>query len=234
MPKYGIRMFMTTSKSAIDMKKLLTLSLVGAAALVASSSSMFAQRDTCRIVNGVKCYVQYDANNNVIFTDCPPEDPGGEGVFDEVQPIPDQGPVNATLEPVAVTASFNIAQLGKVDVALDQTAPQPTTTITSVNPDARYPLSVNITFNAQATVSSEPDRRYVSATPLVFNNDNVNSVKPFRNETFTLASDVNFVRPESPDHVEFTLQAGTSFLTLGGNDGADGGGVGTPGDPGVH
>ena len=50
MPKYGIRMFMTTSKSAIDMKKLLTLSLVGAAALVASSSSMFAQRDTCRIV----------------------------------------------------------------------------------------------------------------------------------------------------------------------------------------
>lgn len=218
------------------MKKLLTLTLVGAAALVASSSSMFAQRDTCRIVNGVKCYVQYDANNNVIFTDCPPEDPGGEGVFDEVQPIADEGPVNATLTPVAVKASFNIAQLGKVDISLDQAAGQTTTTIASVDADNRYPLSVNISFNAQATVSSEPDRRYVSTTPLSFTNDNVNSVKPFRNETFTLANNVDFVRPESPDHIEFTLQAGTSFLTLGGNDEAgDGdGGVGVPGDPDVH
>ena len=92
---------------------------------------------------------------------------------------------------------------------------------------SRYPLEVTISFYAQATLSSQEGKAYLSDAELSFSSSSVNSVNPFKNETLTLQNDVNFYLKGDETHTTvFTLQAGSTSVTLGSSGGdADNGEV---------
>ncbi|HVZ38150.1 MAG TPA: hypothetical protein VHI13_02655 [Candidatus Kapabacteria bacterium] len=221
------------------MKAIFSGLFMAIVALIVSAPHACAQDDPppCIIINGVKCYVQYDQCRRIIAINCPG---GSRGVAqfrllpagdpcanaDNTDLNPNAGyPLNAALQPVSVDVTVPDQNYGVIHTRLDPTRTPGNTTVVSVNPDAGvFPLQVRIRFYAQATVNSDPDRTYVSQTELVFGSDNVNSVSPFQNETFTLLNDVNYYDQADPTQtLAFTLQAGTTNLTIGDDAGGNGG-----------
>lgn len=186
----------------------------------------------CIIVNGVKCYVQYDECRRIIAINCPegssgtaqfrllaPDDPCAPEGATELDP---SQPINAALQPVSVSVSIPDATFGTITTSVDPTRTPNNTTIASVNGEAGevFPLDVQIRFYAIAELESEPGVTYVSQSELVFANREVNSVAPFTNETFTLQNDVVYYRQGDESQAPvFTLQGGTTSLTIDGQEG---------------
>ena len=212
------------------MKTIRVFFAVAAIAMFATISSAFAQAP-CIIINGVKCYVQYDECQRVIAINCPegssgiaqfrtipPDDPcASEGATDL---DPNAGtPLKADLRPEYVDVTVSDATFGQIRTTLDDSRTANNTTIVSteeaVEAGGVYPLRVRIKFYAFAQLDSDPDNVYVSQGELVFGSDNVNSVEPFRDETFTLLNDVNYYRQgDEKQTTVFTLQAGSTNLTI--------------------
>ncbi len=186
----------------------------------------------CIIVNGVKCYVKYDECRRIIAINCPggssgtaqfkvllPDDPCAPEGSTDLDP---SQPIKAALQPVSISVSVSDPDYGTISTSVDPTRTPSNTTIESINGEAGevFPLKVRIRFYALATVESEPGATYVSQSELIFGNDEVNSVAPFQNETFTLQNDVVYYRQGDESQAPaFTLQAGTTNLTIDGEEG---------------
>jgi|GEM_PF-2796789 len=186
-----------------------------AAALTMTASSN-AQTTDCICLNGQKCTVIYDANNNPIDTLC---DPGitCDASFAVNPPIPpDPLPVASTAIPQDITATVNVGVLGPATIKLDNTRPAVPTQLQSSGP-GRYPLTVDIHFNATATVEALPGVVLKNVQELNYRTDNAQSINPFRGETLTLVDDVDFINPQTGAR-QFTIQAGQSTITLGGKN----------------
>ncbi|MEO5931092.1 MAG: hypothetical protein ABIR47_14240 [Candidatus Kapaibacterium sp.] len=209
------------------MKRITILAMMAFAIMLASSIVSHAQSYTCIIVNGVKCYVNYDDAGKPIDTVCDDKSSGSGTFNSQTGAIPKDGAVKTELTPDNITASVTDAKLGVITTSLDQSRRSDNTTINSVDGRNRYPLDVHIKFYAEASVSSQPDTKYVSRTQLEFTSDKINSVDPFKSETLSLANDVEFY--DSGDDKQatvFQLNAGTTTVTLGDSaDGADNGDV---------
>jgi hypothetical protein len=191
------------------MKKLFFLAAL-VLGIVAIDSTAFAQNYTCTIVNGVKCRVDLDSLGNPIDTICPGGSTGSGTFNSTTGPIPSQGPLNVRLLPVNINATVVDPTLGPITITLTQGATATPTTIVSNFSGVRFPASVKISFPATATSSAGT---FVSNGELVFRSNNVNSVNPFVNETFTLQNDVSFHRP-GQQQIAFRLRAAGSFVTL--------------------
>lgn len=169
----------------------------------------------CILINGRKCYVYYDENGNPIDTVC---DQGSKGIgtFRSLSgALSVDSAVNAVLLPVGISASVNDPTRGTITTSLDPSRQSSPTTIRSVEANRRFPLAVDISFFATASVESAPGRVYKSRTQLVFANNNVNSLNPFKNEVVKLKSNVEFYDAADPDErTAFTLQANTTQITL--------------------
>jgi hypothetical protein len=195
------------------MKKILLFGAALAVASIAMSDSSYAQqRDSCECVNGVKCVWV----NGVL--ECDPNITC-EGSFVVTPPIPPAPqPVNSTATPTDISASAVIPSLGQVQISLDQLQPPPPpappTIIRSNNPGARFPLTVEISFNAIAEVPGVGVFRSVG--PLTYSTTNATSVGPFINEKLTLQNSVTF---SSATGQTFVLDAGSSSIVLGQHQG---------------
>lgn len=203
------------------MKNPLMLAAVIVTAFMAAGSVAQAQDYTCIIINGQKCYV-YVLEDGTLDTVCD-EGSSGSGTFTAVeQPIPDDGPINTELTAQSLSTTIRDERYGAITTTLDPDRQATNTTIRSVK-DERFPLDVRIRFFATAQLESQPDRVYESRTELEFGNDDVNSVNPFRDVTLTLTNDVEFYDRERPDEgAVFTLQAGSTTVTLGGEEAPNG------------
>jgi hypothetical protein len=219
------------------MKFVRVLLAMAALAMFAGISQAVAQDGTdqppCIIINGVKCYVQYDDCGRVVAINCP-EGSTGTAQFTLIRPgdpcatdentdlDPNAGrPLNAILLPRSVDVTVNDNTFGQIRTVLDESRSANYTTIVTTPEAAEagqvYPLAVRIKFYAFAELASDPDRRYVSQAELVFGSDNVQSVSPFSNETFTLLNDVNYyVQGDERQTTVFTLKKGTTNLTIDG------------------
>ncbi len=184
------------------------LTVVLGLAVASSASAQFNY--TCIVVNGVKVLVISDRNVASGST--------GSGTFVANPPIAPQGPINSTLTATNVTVTSNDPAVGTITTTLDASR-DAQTTITSNGAD-RFPATGIIQFYATATISSKPGT-YSSDTPLELVNENLQSVNPFRNETFTLRNDVTFT---NDDGTSFTLKAGETTVTLGSDTPPDGDG----------
>lgn len=212
-----------------------------AAAVLVTASNTFAQQwpPPCVIINGTKCYLDYDACNNVIGVNCPsgssgtanfkaikPTDPcAPAGIGDFEQDLAAGSRINAALQPEDINVTVLDAQLGSIKTTLDATRTAENTTIESngADEDEVYPLTVHIRFYALAELASRPGKTFASQTQLEFESSNVNSVVPFLNETFTLAKDVNYYEfGDNSQTTVFTLQAGSTNLTIDGQEGEEG------------
>ncbi|MDB5036110.1 MAG: hypothetical protein JWQ98_3351 [Chlorobi bacterium] len=206
------------------MKRITILAVMAFAIMLVSSIVSHAQSYTCIIVNGVKCYVNFDDKGNPIDTVCDDKSSGSGTFNSQTGAIPKEGAVKTELTPDNISATVTDPKLGVVTTSLDQSRRSDNTTINSVGRD-RYPLDVHIKFYAEASVSSQPDTKYVSRTQLEFSSDKINSVDPFQNEILSLARDVEFYDSADRDQkTVFQLNAGSTTVTLGSRD-ADGGDV---------
>jgi hypothetical protein len=197
--------------------------LIAVLATVAMIATASAQTYTCIVVNGCKVIVVLDPCGNILSTqtDC---GAAGVGTFNGPQ-FPAVGPVNAVLTAQSVNAVVQDPTYGAVNTTLDPTRTA-ATTINSLSPQSRFPLSVSIQFYANATISSKPGVTYTSRTPLNFASNNVNSLNPFTGENFTLQSDVEYYNTaDLTQSTAFKLSAGSN-LTLGTSGGGNG-----PNDP---
>lgn len=206
------------------MKKVFGLAALLFAAFLATKGTTLAQPYDCIIIDGQKCYVYYN-DDGTTTTDCDGGSTGQGDFKSQSGAIPDKGDVNTTLTPTNIEATVNDPTYGDITTKLDPDRDPTPTTITSVRPGSRYPLDVEINFYAVATLASQEGKVYESATELKFASSDVNSVNPFKNETLTLQSDVDFYLQGDDSHTPvFTLQAGTTSVTLGSSgDPGDGG-----------
>lgn len=193
--------------------------------VVATVSLQAQDKYDCIIINGVKCRILYDDDNNPIDTLC---DDGttGSGSFTTTNEttIPAQGAVDAELTPSSVTSTVRDATLGSITTSLDASRTASNTTIKSVTKD-RFPLDVRIRFFAQAEVESKPGEVFLSRTELEFGDDNVNSVAPFEDVKLALTSDVEFYSKDDKEQkTVFTLRANESSVTLSGDKAPEGDG----------
>jgi len=207
------------------MKKII---ITAAIVFAAITSAAIAQPYDCILVDGVKCYVIPGQLGAPDTYECG-SGTTGSGSFVPArgsQPIPDKGPINADLTPVDIRATITEPTLGEVTTALDRTRTSSNTTITSNGPAGadRYPLTVDLKFYGQATLSAQPEAVYESRTELEFQASDINSILPFENARLTLQRDVEFYdRNDCAQRTAFTLRAGETSVTLGGN--ANNGGV---------
>lgn len=189
----------------------------------------------CIIINGVKCYVQYNDCGQIINISCAQGSsgtaqfrllaPGEDCAPDDATDLdPSAGvPLNAFLRPENIDVVVPDPNLGLIRTTFDDSRVASNTTVTS-NPESGevFPLKVRIKFYALAQLESNPDEVYVSQTELVFGNDEVNSVAPFENETFTLLNSVGYYRQgDESQAIVFSLEAGSTSLTIGGEDDRD-------------
>lgn len=202
------------------MKKIIITAAIAFAAMTAAA---IAQPYDCILVDGVKCYVIPGQLGAPDTYECG-SGTTGTGTFvpaQASQPIPDKGPINVELTPVDIRATITEPSLGEVTTALDQTRPSSNTRITSNGPAAggdRYPLTVDLKFFGQATLSAEPDAVYESRTELEFQASDINSILPFENARLTLQNDVEFYdRNDCAQRTAFTLRGGATTVTLGGH-----------------
>ena len=77
----------------------------------------------------------------------------------------------------------------------------------------RFPLTADIYFNAEAKVESAPGQVYRSLQPLNYRTTNAYSISPFQGEVLILQNNVDFV--DSNQVIQFTIEAGSSSITLG-------------------
>ena len=205
-------------------KRFMLIAVLAIVGTVVIHSAASAQRYTCIFVNGCKVLIILDPCGNIIGTqtDC---GSSGSGTFNG--PVfPTQGPVPpSTLVAEQINATVQDPVYGAINTTLDPTRTA-TSIIASNNPTERYPLSVTISFYANATISAKPGVTYTSRQPLNFSSSNVNSLDPFNSETFTLQSDVEFYDPHGgalggEEPTAFRLAAGSS-VTLGGSAGGPG------------
>lgn len=173
--------------------------------------SVEAQAQTCVIINGKKCIVIVDPLGNPIDTNC--NEGANLGTAGFSGPVaPPTGPINVTLNPVSVNVTINDPILGSVTTTLNP-SPSNSATVKSNGP-LRFPATVTLTFNGNASASTRPGITFRTRTPLVFTNPAVNSYNPFAAEKVTLTSDVEYYDAFDPlQRTQFVLQAGTE-LTL--------------------
>lgn len=188
------------------MKRIL---LTGAALLAAATiSTTTANAQDCQCIDGVKCILVNGA------LDCS----GGipcEANFTTEPRIPQEGPISQTVAtPTNITSEIKSEKLGLVKITLDDSRPEKTL-IQSNNADERYPLTVELNFNAIAT--TESGQRYESKQAFNYLTREATSIAPFKDTKLSLQNDVDFVDPETGE-VVFTVQAGSSSLTLGTRD----------------
>lgn len=196
------------------MKKIIVVRAFAVVAFLAASI-VSAQNKSCECIGGEKCI---EVAPGVV--ECSPSIEC-EAQFDGN--IPQSGPINSVVTPSAITASVNIPTLGDITFELDATRPAPPTTLVSDDPNTRFPLDVDINFNATATIAAqfrgedgEDDPVYENVQPLHYSGSDINSVNPFDGERVTLTDDVQFVERGDPTgRVVFTLKAGQSTLLLG-------------------
>jgi len=181
------------------MRKI-TGALLFAAALAMPA---LAEAQTCECINGIKCYVV----NGV--TICDPNIKC-EGTFLLNPPIPPIGRVASSGIPQSLTAKTN-TPLGPTTIALDPSRPAGPTTLAS-NGTTRFPLTVDIRFNATATVDNLRGLPIRNVQELHYRTTTANSVNPFQGVVLILQNDVDFVRD---GELVFTLKAGTSSINLG-------------------
>jgi hypothetical protein len=196
------------------MKRGSILSVIVTLMLPAARSVTTAQQYDCIISNGQKCYVYYDSTGNATDTVC---DQGsvGIGTF-RGQGLSGTGPVATELLPVAVTASISDPSYGTIVTALDPTRASSFATITSIDPPNRFPLDVNISFFATASVGSKPGTLYRSRTQLLFSSNRITSLNPFNGETLVLKDNAEFYDAADPaQHTVFALLGGSTRVTLG-------------------
>jgi hypothetical protein len=205
------------------MKKIIALAALACASFLATQTA-FAQPYTCIIINGQKCYVV--TNDDGTTTTTCDDGSTGQGDFKSTTgEIPSKGDVNTTLDPTAITATVNDPTYGEITTTLDPSRQSSPATISTIKPGSRFPLQVDINFYAEARLKSV-DKVYESATELKFSSSVVNSVNPFKNETLTLQNDVDFYEQGDETHATaFTLQAGSTTVTLGSSDNGDRGDV---------
>ena len=221
------------------MRTINVFSAMAALAMFAGASYASAQAP-CIIVNGVKCYARYNSCQQVVGYDCPegstgtaqfrtlsPDDPCGDPDGTEIDV---SQPLNVSLQPVSIDVTVPDPNYGTITTTLDDSRASSNTTIVSTEQAKEageaFPAQVRIRFYAFATLESEPGKTYVSQTELVFGSDNVRSADPFVNETFTLLNDVNYYDQEDPQQTKvFTLEAGTTSLTIGEGEAPDGDGL---------
>lgn len=207
------------------MKKII---ITAAIVFAAITSAAIAQPYDCILVDGVKCYVIPGPLGGDDTYECA-SGTTGTGSFVPArgsQPIPDKGPINSSLAPVEIRATITEPSLGEVTTALDRTRQSSNTTITSNGLAAadRYPLTVNLKFFGEATLSAQPDIVYESRSELEFQGRDITRILPFENARLTLQNNVEFYdRNDCAQRTAFTLRAGETTVTLGGN--ADNGGV---------
>lgn len=190
--------------------KIFKVGLIAATLMGAASAGVQAQ--DCECINGIKCITIYDSNGNPVGLNCDPN-VTCEGSFVVTPPIPPEpAPVQSVATPTSITATVNSGQLGQAVITLD-TRPSPPTIIQSNGAD-RYPLTVDIQFNAVATLEAVPGVVFQSDQPLHYRTENAHSVNPFQGERLSLQNTVNFINPQT-GLVQFSLEAGTSSITLG-------------------
>ncbi len=171
----------------------------------------------CILINGQKCYVLYDDAGNPTDTICN-EGTKGIGTFSSLTgPISRDSAVNTALVPTAISATVQDPTYGTITTTLDASRPSSPTTIRTVPGQVRFPLEVNISFYANATLGSAPGTVYRSRTQLQFFSRNVTSVNPFTNEVLALNEDVEFYDIADPEQrTAFKLQRGRSTVKLSG------------------
>lgn len=169
----------------------------------------------CIVINGVKCYINYGPAGNPIDTTC---DRGSKGIgtFRSLTGrLPVDSAVDAVLVPVDISASVSDPLRGTITTTLDPERPSSPTTIRSVDGRNRFPLAVDISFYATASLGSASGVTYKSRTQLVFSSKEVRSLDPFKNEVLTLKNDVEFYDAADPlRRTVFSLQRGRTTLTL--------------------
>jgi hypothetical protein len=206
------------------MKKILVLAALACATLLATRGTALAQPYSCVIVNGQKCYVVLNDDGTLDTTG----DNGsmGQGDFKSTtSEIPSKGDVNTMLDPSAITATVGDPTYGEITTTLGPSRQSSPATISTIKPGSRFPLQVSINFYAEARLTSV-EKVYERATELKFSSNNVNSVNPFKNETLTLQNDADFYQQGDESHTTvFTLQAGSTSVTLGSSDNGDRGDV---------
>jgi hypothetical protein len=125
--------------------------------------------------------------------------------------------VNAVLVPVDISASVSDPLRGTITTTLDPERPSSPTTIRSVDEGSRFPLAVDISFYATASLGSASGVTYKSRTQLVFSSKKVRSLDPFNNEELILKNDVEFYDAADPrQRTVFSLQGNETKLTLSG------------------
>jgi len=185
------------------MKKIL---LTGAALLAAATvMTTSAQAQDCQCVDGIKCILvngQLDCSGNI---PC-------EANFNVEPRIPQEGPIAPTVATAtSIKSQIKSEKYGLITITLDEKRPVKTT-IESNSADERYPVTVELNFNAIAT--TESGATYESKQSFNYVTREAQSIAPFQKETLRLQNDVDFVDPATGE-VAFTVVAGESSLTLG-------------------
>lgn len=199
---------MTTRKNWMAVLAALTL-----ATLLAGAAGASAQDCSCTVVGGCKEVFFYPSGPTILV--CPSS---GSGDFSgcSKEPPPPGTPLNESLPPVNIKVSGVDPAYGTITTTLDPDATRPSSnaTIKSNLDDAQFPATVRISFYARTTISALSGT-YCSRTELVFVNDNVNSYRPFKQESLKLESDTEFYECNDPaQKTVFVLKAGTSNVTL--------------------
>lgn len=200
--------------------------MVAGAALFAFALTMISSataqpvRKDCQCVNGLKCTILYDSLDNPIDSICEP-DITCQATFEVNPPIPPSpAPVASFVTPVAIVSTINSDVLGPIVVTLAPT-PLPPGEIRSAGP-TRTPLIIDFQFNAIATAEALPGVTLESGQPLHYRTERGLTADPFVNEVLTLQENVDFFNKSTGERV-FSLEAGTSFITISGNELGDGG-----------
>lgn len=199
------------------MKRFIMLVAAAALALPALAT---AQTTNCECRNGLKCYDVYDADGNLIYSDCTP-DLSCAASFDVQPPVPADpaAPISSQATAQSVSATVQTGQLGVATLSLDASRPSTPTRLQS-NGDQRFPLTVDLRFNATATVEGLPGEVLSSDQELNYSTTEANSY-PFEGVTLTLQNDVNFV--DAAGVSRFTLKGGQSSITINSNQNGEGG-----------
>jgi hypothetical protein len=122
--------------------------------------------------------------------------------------------VNSTATPTNLTATVDVSGVGAVTIQLDNSRPAPPTILSSNTPGQRFPLTVEINFNATATVAGAPGKVFQNIQPLTYRTTNAKSIAPFESEELTLATDVDFI-DAATGAPAFTLRGQESSIKLG-------------------
>lgn len=186
------------------MKKILVFGVAFLAAVLSLNLTVSAQQ--CECVDGLKCFRVNDILECDPYITC-------EGSVVVTPPIPSdpRKPVNSLVLVQSITASFQSATLGQVNI---HSTGGPLGRIQSNSSNVRFPLTVELNFDAFATLPSLPGQRFYSTEPLSYVTHDAQSVDPFYLERLTLANSVQFADVNGV--VAFTLEAGNSVISLRG------------------